>query len=543
MNTALVVTKALIYCRVSSSKQASEGHGLDSQEMRCRQYAERLGYEVEAVFPDDVSGGGDFMKRPGMVALLSYLDAQRGHKDYVVIFDDLKRFARDTEFHIQLRRAFQKRRARVECLNFRFDDTPEGKFVETIFAAQGELEREQNRRQVIQKMQARAARGYWVFYPPIGYRYERVSGHGKLLVRREPLARIVKEALQGYASGRLETQSEVQRFLEDQPEWPKDRHGGVHPERVAELLARPVYAGYIDYPKWGLNYVPAHHEALISFETWQAIQDRRRGAARAPARKDIGHDFPLRGFVTCACCGEAMTACWSKGRSRSYGYYLCDTKGCPESRKSIRKEVVEGDFEVLLTGLVPAQGLLELALDVLRDCWDARITKGRQRLASLQETLRDIERKVDQLLDRLMKASGVSVITAYERRVRELESQKALTSDRIAACGKPQASFEETYRTALRFLRSPWKLWYSERIEDRRALLRLVFAERLVYVRGKGYRTARISMPFKLLGDEILRKTGVVEPRGIEPLTSAVRSTPGVFFGVGWCSTMLPSIN
>ena len=32
------------------------------------------------------------MKRPGMVALLSYLDAQPD-QNYVVIFDDLKRFA------------------------------------------------------------------------------------------------------------------------------------------------------------------------------------------------------------------------------------------------------------------------------------------------------------------------------------------------------------------------------------------------------------------------------------------------------------------
>ena len=523
MSTSSVPTRALIYCRVSSAKQASEGHGLDSQEIRCRQYAERSGYEVEAVFPDDVSGGGDFMKRPGMVALLSYLDAQREQKDYVVIFDDLKRFARDTEFHIQLRRAFQRRRARVECLNFRFDDTPEGKFVETIFAAQGELEREQNRRQVIQKMQARAARGYWVFYPPIGYRYERVSGHGKLLVRHEPLATIVKKALEGYASGRLETQAEVQRFLEDQPEWPKDRHGGVHPERVSELLARSVYAGCIDYPKWGLNYVPAHHEPLISFKTWQAIQDRRCGAAKAPARKDLSRDFPLRGFVACACCGRPMTACWSKGRSRSYGYYLCDTKGCPETRKSFRKEVVEDAFEAMFTGLVPTQGLVDVALAMLRKSWDTRIARGRQQLVMLQESLYDIERKLEQLLDRLMQASGASVITAYERRARELETQKAMISDRIVACGKPQASFEETYRTALRFLKNPWKLWHSERIEDRRALLRLVFAERLVYARGEGYRTAKISMPFRLLGRENWGKTGVVEPRGIEPLTSAVR--------------------
>ncbi|MFK7943658.1 MAG: recombinase family protein [Paracoccaceae bacterium] len=58
----------IIYCRVSSVKQCTSGAGLDSQEHRCRQYAEQKGYAVEAVFPDDVSGGGDFMQRPGMRA-------------------------------------------------------------------------------------------------------------------------------------------------------------------------------------------------------------------------------------------------------------------------------------------------------------------------------------------------------------------------------------------------------------------------------------------------------------------------------------------
>lgn len=83
--------RAVIYCRVSGKKQAIQGAGLDSQEHRCRVYAEQRGYIVDAVFPDDVTGGGDFMKRPGMVALLSYLDA-KPHENYVVIFDDLKRW-------------------------------------------------------------------------------------------------------------------------------------------------------------------------------------------------------------------------------------------------------------------------------------------------------------------------------------------------------------------------------------------------------------------------------------------------------------------
>ena len=42
--------KALIYCRVSSERQKTEGHGLDSQEQRCRLYCEQKGYEVEGQF-------------------------------------------------------------------------------------------------------------------------------------------------------------------------------------------------------------------------------------------------------------------------------------------------------------------------------------------------------------------------------------------------------------------------------------------------------------------------------------------------------------
>ena len=38
-----------------------------------------------------------------------------------------------------------------------------------------------------------------------------MAGHGKLLVRHEPLATIVKQALEAYASGRLETQAEVRQ--------------------------------------------------------------------------------------------------------------------------------------------------------------------------------------------------------------------------------------------------------------------------------------------------------------------------------------------
>ncbi|MBU6415348.1 recombinase family protein, partial [Patescibacteria group bacterium] len=188
-----VSTKALIYCRVSSVLQATDGHGLDSQEHRCRIFAEQKGLQIIKVFHDSVTGGGDFWQRPAMRELLEYVDACPT-ESFTVIFDDLKRFARDTQFHWKLRTEFSARGITPACLNFNFEDTPEGGFIETIMAAQGELERKQNRRQVIQKQKARMEAGYWPFGGKKGYTIVKDPAHGKIC-RPNAEGKILAEAL------------------------------------------------------------------------------------------------------------------------------------------------------------------------------------------------------------------------------------------------------------------------------------------------------------------------------------------------------------
>lgn len=73
-------------------------------------------------------------------------------------------------------------------------------------------------------------------------------------------------------------------------------------------------------------------------------------------------------------------------------------------------------------------------------------------------------------------------------------------SENIANCGKPVRGFDESFRTAMAFLANPWKLWASEALEDKRAVLKLAFADRLAYVRNEGFRTAETTLPFKVLG-------------------------------------------
>ena len=42
--------KALIYCRVSTEKQAEEGYSLDAQEKFCSTFAKNNGYKIIKVY-------------------------------------------------------------------------------------------------------------------------------------------------------------------------------------------------------------------------------------------------------------------------------------------------------------------------------------------------------------------------------------------------------------------------------------------------------------------------------------------------------------
>ncbi len=510
--------KAVIYCRVSHPKQVREGHGLESQETRCREYAKHKGYEVVHAF-HEAGITGKLLDRPKMQEMLAFL---KEHKEtFIVIIDDISRLARNIEAHIKLRSSIQDAGAKLESPSIEFGEDSDSRLVEHLLASVAAHQREKNAEQVTNRMRARALNGYWVASPVPGYRYENVSGHGKLLVRDEPVASIVQEALESFASGRFQTQGEVKRFLEGHEAYPKGRDGKVHYQRVKDLFGRVLYAGRLTFPKWGIHNHSGKHEALISFETWRQIQQRLHGSAKVPARKSLNEDFPLRNFVACSC-GKPLTACWSKGRSRTYGYYLCQNKGCDSYGKSIKKGLLEGEFEKLLHNMRPSENLFAMAKEMFRELWERSIKKSKQEHVSIENSLVKIDRQVEQLLDRIIKTENDTVISAYEKRIKDLEEQKIVLSENIAKCGAKLPDFDKTYRTAFEFLENPHKLWASERFADKRTALKLAFVDRLVYDLKDGYRTAKYTLPFNVLGGVKCGQYDVVGPVGLEPTTKGL---------------------
>ena len=235
-------TKAVIYARVSSVKQTVEGNGLSSQETRCREHATRLGYEVVETFCDDVSG--KIANRPGMTEMLAFLKKHR-KEPHIVIIDNLNRLARSIETHLLLRNTIRLCGGSLESPSFKFGEDPDSIFRERLQALIAELDAQKNAQQTYDRMRARLQNGYWCFAKGPAYEFKAVRGQGKLLERREPIASITAEAMEGFASGRFQTQTEVVRFLESQPEYPKNKQGKVRIEHVRTLLTNPLYAGYV----------------------------------------------------------------------------------------------------------------------------------------------------------------------------------------------------------------------------------------------------------------------------------------------------------
>jgi DNA invertase Pin-like site-specific DNA recombinase len=533
LNAGAAAAFCVVYCRVSSAKQMTEGDGLKSQERACRAYAQAKGYTVLAVFQDGLTGGTD--ARPGFVELLTFLDTWRSPQvpgamqgEMIVLVDDIKRFARGVEVHFDLKAEVSRRGGRLESPNFKFEDTPEGKFVETVIAAQAELERNQNKRQVVSRMKARMEQGYWVFNPPPGYRFQAHRLHKRLLVPDGQRAQLAKEALERYAAGLLLTMSDIERFLTRSgffgPD-PERRSLSVRLTQIAGMLRNILYTGHVAYPPWGITLRKGQHEGLITLTTFERIQERlhERAAGRAPVPLVPGpavpEQLPLRGLVRCNSCDRPLTGSLSRGQHGvRYPYYHCVFGNCPQYGKTIRAQALNDGFEQLLQGLTATDVTMAVVRAALLDEVGKRVGQQHERRHMARIEAEEIGRKIEDLGEKIELATSPAVLRILEGRVEQLAGRK-LTLEAEAANdlgGGPTAEDAGTLFDAVAStLRSPYRTWKFGDVKTRRNVARAVFPDSIRYERGRGFGTPNYALPYRITTTLAGSSSLLVDPTGI----------------------------
>jgi len=507
-------TKAVIYCRVSSEKQVKEGNGLDSQEHRCREYAKSLGLEVEQVFRDEGISGGLF-DRPAMQLLIKYLDVNWKNK-YFVIFDDLKRFARDVEVHIKLKAELKGRDAKLRCLNYNFDDSAEGEFVETIFAAQNQLERKQNKRQVCQKMKARIERGYWCFFPPVGYEYQKDKEHGKILTPIRPVTKIIAKGLTDYAENRLLSQADLQRYFQSQNLQKLMGSRKVHPQFVNRVATDILYAGMVEYPEWGIARRKGHHKAIISVDTYDKIQRKLARPERIPRETDT-LEYPLRRVISCEFCGRPMTGSANHGKNpnKYYPHYTCNHKDCIANPKNITASKVEDDYVEMLEDIKIGKEVLKVVKVVATRLWQQKVRDQISSSATAEAEIKEIEEQISNYIDLILTTRSESIRARYEAKIEGLDQR--IKELKYSMDNKKEPDFEEALNLTLKFLGTPAETWKNADRERKIMVHKLIFEENPRYSFQRGFGTPKLSLPFYIKHYVMGQNDDLVEVEGIAP--------------------------
>lgn len=64
-------------------------------------------------------------------------------------------------------------------------------------------------------------------------------------------------------------------------------------------------------------------------------------------------------------------------RHSRYPYYLCHKRGCASYGKSIKRDVLESEFEALLRAVQPTPGLFKIAQKMFEELWNHRLAMSR----------------------------------------------------------------------------------------------------------------------------------------------------------------------
>ena len=333
MNVANPAHRAVLYLRVSTARQDTEGTSLQTQEAACRAFAADRGYCVVAAF-SDIYTGEDIFNRPGMADLRALLRA-RGTD--VVIAYALDRVSRSQAHQGLILSEIEHAGAQLDLVTERLDDTPEGRLLLSVRGLMAEMEQLKIAERTNRGRRARAQAGKMIPGPrPLyGYRW-RDPAHTALEVNSETapvLQRIFHELADGEAlrqvakgltrdgiptptGAPLWTAASLHYLIRQDAYIGNARAFRTKQERGHDGKYRNPAASATHQVALPAGTVPA----LVDAETFTAVQARlARNKAAAVRTKPASEDALLRsGFAVCGYCGNNLAALKHSSGKRNY---------------------------------------------------------------------------------------------------------------------------------------------------------------------------------------------------------------------------------
>ena len=350
--------KVAIMCRVSSDEQA-KGYSLDDQFEKLTNYCKRMNYEIVYKLKEDHSAKS--FDRPEWKRMIEKIKSKEIQIDEI-LFTSWDRFSRDLTGALNMIQHLKAKKIVPQSIEQPIDyNIPENLFMLAIYLANPDVDNQRRSIKVRGGIRQGLKQGRWARPPFYGY-ISAKNVEGSHIIIPDPVkAPIVREIFERVSKG--DSQKEIREDL-------KARKIILSRNNVSKILKRILYAGKIVVPAIeteSMQIIEAIHEPIISEKLYYEVQGelmrgRKARGKSIPKYEKLRDDFPLRGIINCNCCGETLTASFSKGKmGKRYGYYHCNH--CKGQRVSAIK--VHKSFDELLNSIEVNKGVLKLYNNIL----------------------------------------------------------------------------------------------------------------------------------------------------------------------------------
>ncbi|WP_341812720.1 recombinase family protein [Wolbachia endosymbiont (group A) of Eristalinus aeneus] len=376
-----------VRCAIYTRKSNEDGleqkfNSLDAQRVVCEKYIKsREGWVALAKKYDDGGFSGSNLNRPAIKELFE--DVKVGEVDCVVVYT-LDRLSRETKDCIEVTSFFRRHRISFVAVTQIFDNnTPMGKFVQTVLSGAAQLEREMIVERVKNKIATSKEQGLWMGgNPPLGYDVKE-----KELIINEKEAKIIKHIFERYME--LKSMAELARELNREGYRTKAKSDIFKKATVRRIITNPIYMGKIRHYE---KQYKGKHEAIIEEEKWQKAQELIKDQ---PYRKAKYEEALLKGIIKCKSCDVNMTLTYSKKENKRYRYYVCNNHLRGKDCESENRNVIAGEVEKEV--MMKTEQLYENWKEKTEEKWE-NLSFGKQK-----EVVRKLIKRV------MVKEDGIEV--------------------------------------------------------------------------------------------------------------------------------------
>jgi site-specific DNA recombinase len=348
MGRSVKTNRVAVYARISRDDNRENFESIENQRDMLLEHAasNKLG-EVAAVYMDD-NVSGSAVQRPGLDRLKE--DILKGSID-VVLVKDLSRLGRNNAGTLQLLDFFEEHGVRVLTADGRFDSLVDSDMVGIETWVNERYVRDISRK-IRASLRFKIQKGEYLGKAPFGYRKSSVEKNK--LVIDESEAYIVRLIYRLYLSGMGYTA--ISKYLEEKG-YSSPKNKGWNRITVRRILCSRVYIGdtvqgvseKVSFKSKKTRRLPegrwvvteGTHEALVSRETFERVQELRLGWTRGRKVRERQRHV-LSGIIFCGGCGSAMYA-RKRGSGTAYvcGNYCRNGRNACTSHFIYENEIVD----------------------------------------------------------------------------------------------------------------------------------------------------------------------------------------------------------